>query len=155
MPVSKDGVYKVPAVRVALVREGRPVNAQRPIDRSTAAALAIAEALGDYASEGFVVVGLSSQNRMVALSVVAIGGIASCAFSPSEVLRAALLMACPAFIVGHNHPSGDPTPTREDVEVTRKLIEGGRAVGLSLLDHVIVTPEGGPHRSLRDLDLSW
>lgn len=57
---------------------------------------------------------------------------------PREVFRFALIESANHIIVAHNHPSGDPTPSREDIEITKKLVETGRIMGITLLDHVII-----------------
>ncbi|MGD9782218.1 MAG: DNA repair protein RadC [Kiritimatiellia bacterium] len=75
---------------------------------------------------------------------------------PREVFREAIRMAAAAIIVVHNHPSGDPTPSAEDVRTTRQLVETGKIVGIQLLDHVVVggkRPHPAPYVSLREAGL--
>ena len=62
--------------------------------------------------------------------------------------RAAITRACPSVIVVHNHPSGDPEPSAEDLAVTRRLVESGRILGVPLLDHVVIAEAG--YVSIRD-----
>jgi DNA repair protein RadC len=76
---------------------------------------------------------------------------------PREVFREAIRLAAAAVIVAHNHPSGDPTPSAEDVQTTRQLIETGRVVGIQLLDHIIIggnQPAPPPYVSLREAGLA-
>jgi DNA repair protein RadC len=70
---------------------------------------------------------------------------------PADVLRPALEDAASGIVLVHNHPSGDPTPSRADVEMTRALLEACELLGLYFLDHVIVARSGA--QSLRELDL--
>jgi DNA repair protein RadC len=70
---------------------------------------------------------------------------------PRQVFRPLLLNACSAFILVHNHPSGEPTPSSEDVTITARLRKVGELVGVSLLDHVIVS--AGGHFSFADAGL--
>lgn len=75
---------------------------------------------------------------------------------PREVFREAIRMAAAAIIVAHNHPSGDPTPSAEDVRATRQLVETGKVVGIQLLDHVVIggkRPHPAPYVSLREAGL--
>jgi DNA repair protein RadC len=81
---------------------------------------------------------LDGRNGLRAARRVAVGGIHGLHVSVRDVLRIALREAASAFILVHNHPSGDPTPSREDETFTRAVTEGARLVGCPLLDHVIV-----------------
>jgi len=84
-------------------------------------------------------------------------GILDASFAhPREVFREAIRMAAAAIIVAHNHPSGDPTPSAEDVRATRQLVETGKIVGIQLLDHIVVRgkrPHPAPYVSLREAGL--
>ena len=68
---------------------------------------------------------------------------------PREVFQPAVALGAVALLIGHNHPSGDATPSPEDLEVTRRLAEAGRILGVTLLDHVAWT-RGGAFHSIRD-----
>lgn len=75
---------------------------------------------------------------------------------PREVFREAIRMAAAAVIVAHNHPSGDPTPSAEDIQITRQLLETGKVVDIQLLDHIIIgghRPPPAPYTSLREAGL--
>jgi DNA repair protein RadC len=67
---------------------------------------------------------------------------------PREVFRPALRESAAAVVLVHNHPSGDPTPSREDIEITERLMRAGELLGVPVLDHVVVAERG--YRSLRD-----
>ncbi|MDQ1005252.1 DNA repair protein RadC [Neobacillus niacini] len=66
-----------------------------------------------------------------------------------SVMKCAILNNAASIIVSHQHPSGDPTPSREDIEVTKRLAEAGKIIGIEVLDHVIVT-HTGKHVSLKE-----
>ena len=68
---------------------------------------------------------------------------------PREVFRLAIVAASAAIVLMHNPPSGDPTPSREDIDITKRLAEAGRILGIEVLDHVIVT-HTGKHVSLKE-----
>jgi DNA repair protein RadC len=97
------------------------------------------------------VVALDSRNRLIARRRVAEGGLHGCAVQPSDVLRAAISLGASCFILVHNHPGGDPSPSRQDLDLTERLCEAACRIGIPLLDHVIVA--GDEHRSLLDLGL--
>jgi DNA repair protein RadC len=88
--------------------------------------------------EVFHVALLDSQNGLLRDVRVSEGSLSASIVHPREVFRAAILEACAHLILVHNHPSGDPTPSREDVQLTRQLAEGGRLLGLRVHDHVII-----------------
>jgi DNA repair protein RadC len=85
---------------------------------------------------------LDGQNRLLQPRCVARGGQHGCALRARDLLRVALRDGASGLVVVHNHPSGDPTPSREDITMTASLVEACEAVGLPLLDHVIVARGG-------------
>jgi DNA repair protein RadC len=72
---------------------------------------------------------------------VSIGSLSSSLAHPREVFKPAILANAAAIILGHNHPSGEPTPSREDVELTKRLKEGAELLGIRLLDHIVIGDE--------------
>lgn len=97
-----------------------------------------APALRDLLQEEFHVLILNTQHAVVREFVVTRGILDASVVHPREVFRTAIAESAAAVILLHNHPSGDPTPSREDREVTRQLIEAGRIIGIPVLDHVII-----------------
>ena len=94
--------------------------------------------LGPLEHEELWVLCLDSQNGLKAARRVAQGGLHGCAMSPRDLLRPAVSAAASAIVVLHNHPSGSPEPSEEDIEMTHHLALATRLVGITLLDHVIV-----------------
>lgn len=92
--------------------------------------------------EVFHVLLLDSRHRLVADRRVAEGGLASCAISARDVFEPAIREAAPAMIFVHNHPSGDPTPSQDDILLTARLLKAAKLLGLSLIDHVVVADGG-------------
>ena len=88
--------------------------------------------------EKFCVVLLNTKNMVIAVEEVTIGGLNSSLVHPREVFKRAIRRSSAAIILAHNHPSGDPSPSREDIMVTRRLIEVGDLVGIQVLDHIII-----------------
>ena len=92
--------------------------------------------------EVFLVLLLNAKNKVERVACVSIGTLTASLVHPREVFRGAILHGAASIILAHNHPSGDPTPSREDIEITERLAEGGKLLGIDLLDHVIVGTEG-------------
>lgn len=104
-----------------------------------------------YREERVGVLLLDSRHRLIVDREVIRGSLDSAGVTPKDILRAVLLDAASAFIVYHNHPSGDPTPSRDDVEFTQVLARASREVGIRLLDHLVVGSEGVISLSARGL----
>lgn len=104
--------------------------------------------LRDAPHERFLVVLLDGRHRFLREVMVSQGTLTASLVHPREVFRAALREAAAAVLLVHNHPSGDPSPSREDVEITERLVRAGRILGVDVLDHVIVAEQG--YVSLRE-----
>ena len=87
--------------------------------------------------ENFVAVLLDTQMNVNGIHTISIGDSESAIVTPREVFKSAILTNSCAIVVGHNHPSGDPTPSSADIEVTKVLIEAGKILRIDVLDHVI------------------
>lgn len=112
-----------------------------PIDSPRAAL----RELGDMArlrKEHFVALYLDACHRPLYRETVSVGTLTASLVHPREVFAPALERPAAALIVAHNHPSGDPAPSREDRETTRRLCEAGRILGLPILDHLIIASRG-------------
>jgi DNA repair protein RadC len=81
---------------------------------------------------------LDTKNRVLDSPTIYIGNVNASIIRPAEVFREAIKVNATALVVAHNHPSGDPTPSPEDVQVTRTLVEAGKMLGIELLDHIII-----------------
>lgn len=98
--------------------------------------------------EKLVAILLDTKNQVLREEVISIGSLNANIVHPREVFKAALMESCASVILSHNHPSGDPTPSREDIAVTEKLIDGGKLLGIDVLDHVVIGD--GKYVSLKD-----
>ena len=88
--------------------------------------------------EKFLVLCLSSKNQLLCMETVFVGTLNSTVVHPREVYQVALRHAAAGILVAHNHPSGDPSPSQEDLKVTQNLIESGKVMGIPLLDHLVI-----------------
>lgn len=88
--------------------------------------------------ETFVALYLDSQNKELGRETISLGSVNEALVHPREVFEPAVRLSAVSVIVVHNHPSGDPTPSQEDVNITRRLAKAGEMLGIELLDHIIV-----------------
>ena len=95
--------------------------------------------LRDKDCEHLVVLMVDGQHNYLGLAVAAKGGISGLHISPREVFKHAIVHRAHAIILGHNHPSGDPTPSAEDLEFTERVAQAGKLMGCPLLDHIIIS----------------
>ncbi len=91
--------------------------------------------------EHFVGFYLNSRNQVLRREIISIGSLNASIVHPREVYLPAVAMSAASVVLAHNHPSGDPTPSEEDLAITRRLLEAGRILGIDLLDHVVVARE--------------
>jgi DNA repair protein RadC len=137
----------VPVCRVQLVRETSRV-LKVAIEDAKDAAEALSEHLAGADREHLAILMLDAKNRLLGVHTVGIGVLGAALVAPREVFKAAILANAASIIVGHNHPSGDPTPSPEDFRVTERLISAGELLEIPVLDHVVIG-EHGAFTSLR------
>lgn len=92
----------------------------------------------DADKEHFLLLALNNKNRVIGYKVISTGSLTASLVHPREVYRAALTFDAAAVIFTHNHPSGDPQPSQEDIEITRRLRECCEVFGIRVLDHVVL-----------------
>ena len=88
--------------------------------------------------EHFDVIGLSTKNHVVFRENISIGSLNASIVHPREAFKRLIKRSCAACILVHNHPSGDTTPSQEDIDITRRLVEAGKLLDIAILDHVII-----------------
>lgn len=122
---------------------------------ATSAAVRIARSLlGDVHQEMMYVILLDARHKVMGAQPVAMGAMNACAVDRAVLFGAILRAGAQAFVICHNHPSGDPTPSRDDVAITRVIKEGAEILGLRLLDHLVVgCGDGLPTVSLAERGL--
>jgi len=87
-------------------------------------------------------VGLTTQNIIKYIDLISLGTLNSSLTHPREVFRLAIHEGVSALIIGHNHPSGDPSPSDEDMKITQRLVQAGKIIGIEILDHIIIAKKG-------------
>ncbi len=88
--------------------------------------------------ENFRILVLNTKNQVMACELISVGGLNFASLTPRDVFKGPLRRGAASIILCHNHPSGDPTPSNEDVEITRRIQEAGRLLGIEVLDHLVI-----------------
>src|SRR5713101_6371240 len=130
--------YRVPIYRVTLVRESSITAPAPRLRGAQQAAELLREYLGAVDREYFLVLLLDRKNAPIGLNTVSIGSLTASIVHPREVFKVAILANAAAILCGHNHPRGDPAPSREDRALTQRLVEAGKLLGIAVLDHIIL-----------------
>jgi len=136
--LKKHYQYIIPQYRLILVKEPgvKPTTITSPISFHH-----FVQPLTQYSEEHFVAFHLDAKFQVIGYHEVSKGTLNASLVHPREVFKAALLSNAYAIIVAHNHPSGSVSASREDIETTKKLIEAGEILGVSVIDHCIVSSE--------------
>ena len=121
--------------------DGQPVVIGWTVSTPRESALALMRLLQHEPSEVFAILCLSTKHRVIAYHEVSRGTLDATLVHPREVFKAAILANAAALVVAHVHPSGDPTPSPDDIELTRRLAAAGTLLGIEVLDHIIVGDE--------------
>ncbi len=132
----EDDAHLIDTVIDALKAE--PTNLHPTINGPADVDLLLRNKMAYQPVEHFAVVLLNAKNRVISAPIVAIGGVRSCLVDPKSLWKPALTQGACNIILVHNHPSGDTTPSGSDLDVTRKISQAGRLLGIELLDHLIV-----------------
>jgi len=138
-------------VRIQMVREGRFPGHPGPVRNSFDAAGILRSYLAGADREYFVVLLLDQKHRINGLNLVAVGTLTTAIVHPREVFKPVLLGSAAATILAHNHPSGDPEPSNEDRELTRRLVSAGELLGIDVLDHIVI----GEREHVSFADRGW
>ncbi|MFB4210779.1 DNA repair protein RadC [Shouchella sp. JSM 1781072] len=122
-----------------ILREGK--GEKRVVSSPDDAVQLVVDDLVGIHQEHFVVLYLNTKNYVIKQKTVFIGSLNASIVHPREVFKEALRTSSAAVICLHNHPSGDPSPSPEDISVTKRLYEAGKILGITLLDHIIIGDE--------------
>lgn len=106
--------------------------------------------IGQKKQEHFIIMFFNTRNDLI-FSEVTVGILNASLVHPREVFKEAILQHASHVVIAHNHPTGDPTPSEQDIITTRRLIEAGKIIGISVVDHLVVSRGG--YKSLRELGM--
>ena len=132
----------IPIYKVTLVREGRLPCYEQCIRSSAIASTILHSYLADVDREHFIILLLDQKNQVIGINTVSMGSLTASIVHPREVFKPAILSNAASLICGHNHPSGDCQPSREDRALTKRLVEAGQLLGIPVVDHIIIGGEG-------------
>ncbi|MFJ7663141.1 DNA repair protein RadC [Lysinibacillus sp. NPDC097162] len=142
--VAIKGIGEVKAIQIlAAIELGRRLSQKQNDDKYTVrspqdAAAYLMPDMTSLSQEHFVVLFLDVKNQIIHKKTIFIGGLNASIVHPREIFREAVKRSAATIICAHNHPSGVPTPSPEDIEVTKRIQEAGFIIGIELLDHVII-----------------
>ncbi|WP_205093941.1 RadC family protein [Thalassobacillus pellis] len=138
------GIGPVKAVLLQAALElGKRIHHLKPIDRYIIrspedGADFVMEEMRILKQEHFICLFLNTKNQVLHRQTIFIGSLNASIVHPREVFKEAVKRSAASIICAHNHPSGDPTPSQEDIHVTRRLAECGKMIGIELLDHIVI-----------------
>lgn len=118
--------------------ERQPIVVGRKLTTAAECGSILLQLLQDQPCEVFAILCLSTKHSVIAYHEVSRGRLAATLVHPCEFFKAALLPNAAAIVLWHSHPSGEPTPSPDDLQLTRRLVAGGMLLGVDVLDHVIV-----------------
>ena len=142
--------YKIPDYKVMLVKDSNVPSDKKRISSPVDVVSMFESYLQGADREHFCIAMLDRKGNLLGLNTVSVGSLSSSVVHPREVFKPAIVIGASSIILCHNHPSGDTTPSSEDIAVTRKLVEGGKILGIEVLDHVII---GDRYCSLKERGL--
>ena len=99
---------------------------------------AIRASIKDKAKEHFKLILLNPRNKIIGISTISIGTLNASLVHPREVFKDAIVHSAASVVLAHNHPSGDPDPSEDDLKITKKLVDSGKILGIEVLDHIII-----------------
>jgi len=140
---------RISIIKTTVVKERSMLYGARQINSSHLAAGLVNELYENADREILIACFLDSKCNPMAMEIIAIGSIDTCIVSPREVFKSAILSNAKNIIIFHNHPSGDSMPSSEDISVTKRLIDAGELLGISVLDHIIIG-FGNSYHSIRE-----
>ena len=134
--MTRINVYSLRLVKESSVA----YNSEKPIVNPATAAEIVNQVfdMENQPNEVFAILCLNTKKKVAGAHIISQGSLSSAIVHPREVFKAAILNNAASIILAHNHPSGDPEPSREDIETTRRLVEAGEILGIRVLDHIII-----------------
>jgi len=99
---------------------------------------AIRASIKDKAKEHFKLILLNPRNKIIGISTISIGTLNASLVHPREVFKDAIVHSAASVVLAHNHPSGDPEPSEDDLKITKKLVDSGKILGIEVLDHIVI-----------------
>ena len=150
--MQKEQHTKIDIVKIQMVRDGTLDYGKKAIKGPQDLAEIGQKFIQNADREVFLLVALNTRNHINCINVVSIGTVNTALVAPREVMKIAILSSASGIACIHNHPSGDPDPSSDDIQITNRIAECGRLFGIELIDHVIIADDG-KYESLREKGL--
>lgn len=134
-------MYQLEQVAIRMVKD-YPFYSDNPIDSPERVVELMQEKMADLDREHLYLINLTTKGRPINVNLISVGSLNGSVVHMREVFKSSILSNAAAFILVHNHPSGDCTPSKEDVVVTDRILQCSELLGIGLLDHIIIGGEG-------------
>lgn len=128
---------EIKVVSIRLVEEP-PLYSNRALQTAQDVLDTVGEEIRKYDRELFCILNLRSKNQVINMNIVSMGTLSTALVHPREVFKSAILSNAAGIMLIHNHPSGECSPSKVDIEVTKRMAEAGDLMGITVLDHIIV-----------------
>jgi len=122
--------------------QGQPIEYGQKIQLAKDVFNLLKNELGGKKKEHFKVLSLDSRNKLISIDDVSVGTINANLVHPREVFKTAIQHLASSIVIVHNHPSGDPEPSGDDLKITKRIIEAGKLLGIDVLDHIVIAKTG-------------
>lgn len=153
MAEKKPEKYKLKEVCIRLAR-GRALYSEQPLSSPAAALNVMRREMSQYDREVLCVVNMNSRLQPINFNIVSVGDINASIAAIPNILKSGLMTNAGSFLLLHNHPSGDVTPSKDDILTTRKVIEAGKIMGIPCVDHIVIGGGNGNYCSMREAQLA-
>lgn len=147
--MKKYHAKRINIVSLKMVREDSILYANRKISSPNEAVDLLRNLLEDCDREKLIVCCLNSKNEPTDISTVSVGSLNSSIVHPREVFKIAIMSNSASIIVAHNHPSGNAEPSKEDINITKRIKESGKILGIEMIDHIIIGSNNN-YKSLKE-----
>lgn len=145
--------YRIKRYKCQLVADGHlPIASNVRVEEAREAARIFSVSLANLPHEEIHALFVNGRGRPVGLVKISQGGLHGCAMTARDLLRPAVVSEAAAIILAHNHPSGDPTPSDDDIQMTKHMTKCCELIGIPLLDHIVCCPEAGLYHSMTETD---
>lgn len=135
-------MYRLTQYRVSLVKDSSEMKEGA---RRIGNVEEIVTALSDMRlldREQLRVIYINARHQIIGWEIISQGTLTASLAHPREIFKGAILATCAGIILAHNHPSGDPSPSEEDIRLTKRVVQAGQIVGIEILDHIVMAEQG-------------
>jgi len=150
---AKPKRYKLKEAVIRLV-EGHPLYSEEPLSSPAGVLSVMRRELSQYDREVLCVVNMNTRLQPINFNIVSVGELNQSIAAIPNILKSGLLSNAGAFLLLHNHPSGDVTPSRDDIQTTKRVIEAGKLMGIPCMDHIVIGAGNGKYCSMREENMA-